>query len=86
VVDEVKFEAKKNCKSCYGRGFITRTIPTGKKKMASQQTLCHCATEILPEKSESIVSDEEVVVPKVKQEDKTYASMARPEGKVSLVE
>jgi hypothetical protein len=77
---EIQFKAKPNCKTCYGRGFLTRTlpIPTGRKKMVSQKTLCHCATEITPEKRESIVSDEEVVVPKVKTTKKTYATMTRP--------
>ncbi len=80
-MDSVHFKAKQNCKDCYGRGFITRTRPTGqgRKKMHSQKTLCHCATEILPDKRESIVSDEEVVVPRVKPEAKTYATMTRPQ-------
>jgi hypothetical protein len=46
--------------------------------MRHQSTLCHCATEILPEKKESIVSDEKVVVPRVVKTEKTYASMAQP--------
>jgi hypothetical protein len=53
--------------------------------MKHQSSLCHCATEILPEKKESIVSDEEVVVPRVKKAEKTYASMARP-SKVLVVD
>jgi hypothetical protein len=76
----IEFKAKQNCKTCYGRGFIVRSFPIAgsKKAMRRQSTLCHCATEILPEKKESIVSDEEVVVPKVKKTEKTYASMAHP--------
>ncbi len=45
--EPAKFLAKKNCKTCYGRGFIVRTQPIkGKKKMTKHKTLCHCATEI----------------------------------------
>ena len=82
----IKFLAKANCKSCYGRGFITRTHPTGmgNKAMSHHKTLCYCVTEIkTPE-------PDECVVPKVakdidalcdihmKPEPKQYASTAQP--------
>lgn len=54
----VRFLAKKNCKTCFGRGFVTRTWParTGTKEMHANKTLCHCATEIkTPEPDECVV-------------------------------
>lgn len=56
--EPIKFLAKAKCKSCYGRGFITRTYPDGRgdKKMHKHKTLCHCATEIkTPEPDECVV-------------------------------
>lgn len=74
----IKFLAKKNCKDCFARGFVTRTTPMGKdkngeKKMSKHKTLCHCVTEIkTPE-------PDECVVPKVAtNEPKQYASTAQP--------
>ncbi len=85
----IKFLAKKNCKSCLGRGYITRTYPTGGRKLMNKhKTLCHCVTEIkTPE-------PDECVVPKVAKDVqdakdfasgvmvidklKTYASTAQP--------
>jgi hypothetical protein len=74
----VKFLAKRNCKDCYGRGFVTRTTPMGRdengeKKMSKHKTLCHCVTEIkTPE-------PDECVVPKVAtNEPKVYANSAQP--------
>ncbi len=79
--EAIMFRAKAGCKDCYGRGFILRTIPQGRKQMHTNKTLCHCVTEIKkpePDK-ESIVSNEEVVVPKVVRDDtKQYASKAAP--------
>ncbi len=55
-MEEIQYIAKPNCKSCLGRGFVIRTIPTGKKKMARNKTLCHCVTEIKkPEPDECVV-------------------------------
>ncbi len=45
--EEVQFQAKADCKDCYGRGFLLRTRPIpGRKKMVYMKTLCHCATKI----------------------------------------
>jgi acetylornithine/succinyldiaminopimelate/putrescine aminotransferase len=84
----MQFQAKKNCKSCRGRGFLTRTFPLGKdeegnKQMAVNKTLCHCATEIIklePDKEKTVntPSPDECFVPKVSQEVKQYASKAVP--------
>lgn len=74
---EIKYVAKKNCKECYGRGFVTRTLPIGKdaqgnKQMHKNKTLCHCVTEIkTPE-------PDECVVPKVANGQAEYASAAQP--------
>lgn len=71
----LQFVARKNCKTCYGRGFVLRTTPLGrdgKKKMSRNKTLCHCATEI--KKPEP----DECVVPKVSSESKQYATKAQP--------
>ena len=58
-MEEVQYIAKPNCKHCLGRGFITRTTPTGKKGekgMNKNKTLCHCVTEIKkPEPDECVV-------------------------------
>ena len=71
----VEFLAKANCKTCFGRGLVVRTYPksTGDKKMYTNKTLCHCATDIkTPEPGEC-------VVPIVKtDEPKQYASTAQP--------
>ncbi len=72
----MEFQAKANCKSCRGSGFVTRSFPKndGKKGMVTQKTLCHCATEIIkPE-------PEEAVVPKVSSDLKQYACKAVPDG------
>lgn len=83
---EKQFQAKSNCKHCYGRGFVTITQPTGRKKMTKSTAMCHCVTEISPKKRESIISDEEVVVPTVNKDgEKAYASMTVPMSKKVLV-
>lgn len=77
--EPIKFLAKKNCKTCRGRGFVTRTHPLGKdnkgvKQMSKHKTLCRCVTEIkTPE-------PDECVVPKVAAEvrEKQYACAAQP--------
>lgn len=75
--EPIRFLAKKNCKHCRERGFVTRTYPIGKggdKKMSSRKTLCPCVTEIkTPE-------PDECVVPKVANSEqlKTYACAAQP--------
>ncbi len=77
-MEEIKHIAKPNCKSCLGRGFVTRTIPTGKKgkkEMAKNKTLCHCATEI------KTPGPDECVVPKVandRHKEIQYAHNAIP--------
>lgn len=89
---EMLYKAKLNCKTCYGRGFITRTRPTGGKKrvkgklkseMVSIKTLCPCATEIKqagPDR-ESNITDEEIVVPTVVDGMKRYANKTVPNFK-----
>lgn len=76
----VQFQAKKNCKTCHGRGYIIRTFPIGTvksgrkkddvKESHGMKTLCHCATEILKEEPEPVLkvntpSPDESFVPKV---------------------
>jgi hypothetical protein len=89
----VKFLAKKGCKVCYERGFVTRTVPLGKdkfgkKKMSAYKTLCPCVTEIKePEPDECVVpklakdledaKDFASGVMVVKKQ-KTYASTTQP--------
>jgi hypothetical protein len=78
-----QFQAKKNCRTCYGRGFITRTFPIGTKKSGRKKddvkeshgmkTLCHCATEIPKEEAEPVLkvntpSPDECFVPKIAPE------------------
>jgi hypothetical protein len=70
--EPIKFIAKKNCKDCYGSGFLTRTTSMGterggrkkddKKVMSKHKTLCHCAKELKEPKPD------ECVVPKVADE------------------
>ncbi len=75
-MDDFLFKAKASCKDCYGRGFIMRSLPTGRnKKKVVNKTLCHCATEI--KKPEP----DECVVPKVVNGPKPieYASSAIPD-------
>lgn len=89
----IKFLAKKNCKGCLGRGFITRTTPMGKdeygnKKMSKHKTLCYCVTEIkTPEPDECVVPRVAKDVQDAKDfaggvmtinKLKTYASTAQP--------
>jgi hypothetical protein len=85
----IKFLAKQNCKTCFGRGFVTRTYPSGKgnKGMHKNKTLCHCVTEInTPEPDECVVptvtkdvldSDMANGVMSIKKM-KSYASTAQP--------
>lgn len=86
---EMQFQAKSNCKSCYGRGFLDRTWPVGKtkdgkKEMMHNKTLCHCATEIkrpepdecvVPKVSKDVLDDPNGVMILKKKE---YASVAVP--------
>jgi hypothetical protein len=90
--DGVQFQAKKNCKTCYGRGFITRTFPIGTKQSGRKKddvkeshgmkTLCHCASEIIEEKPEPVLkvntpSPDECFVPKIAPEGSEVREYAK---------
>jgi hypothetical protein len=42
VKTEIKYFAKNNCKQCYGRGVIIRTLPRGRKLQVAQKSRCKC--------------------------------------------
>ncbi len=43
---EIKYVAKKNCKNCYGRGEVIRTLPKGRKRQVVENVRCGCVTEV----------------------------------------
>lgn len=39
---KVKYVANGNCRQCYGRGVIIRTLPRGRKRQVAVKTRCWC--------------------------------------------
>ena len=41
-----KFVPKKNCKMCYGRGSVVRTLPMGNKRFKGKLFRCGCVKKV----------------------------------------